>query len=150
MALRENTTRVQFAGGIETKMGEQSIPTTRLIALEDAVFTRAASLAKRSGYESLGKSVLGSPTPYSLERGLAARGPELVLFTEDSSLSYVEGAGAWSEIGDGVMFVARRPHQQRYDFAERGGGLFGQHGPFARFLGGQFGCGCGRSAGSGG
>lgn len=105
MALRENTTKIQFSGGIERKMGEQSVPTVRLLALEDAVFTKAVSLTKRDGYESLGKAVLGSPTEYSLERGLAARGDEIVLFTEGSSLSYIEGAGQWSEIGDGVMSI---------------------------------------------
>ena len=105
MALREATTRIQFSGGIERKMGEQSVPTTRLLALEDAVFTKAVSLSKRDGYESLGKAVLGSPTEYTLPRGLAARGSEVVLFTEGSSLSYIEGAGQWSEIGDGVMSI---------------------------------------------
>ena len=103
MALQERTVRYQFAGGIERKMGEQSVPTTRLLALEDAVFTKAVSLTKRDGYESLGKAVLGTATPYSLERGLAARGDEVVMFTEGESLSFVEGAAAWSTIPDGVM-----------------------------------------------
>ena len=105
MALRQTTTRIQFSGGIERKMGSQSVPTTRLLALEDAVFTKAVSLSKRSGYESLGQAVLGSATPYSLERGLAARGPELVLFAEGTSYSYIEGAGQWSEVPDGVMSI---------------------------------------------
>jgi len=105
MALRQTTTRIQFAGGIERKMGSQSVPTTRLLALEDAVFTKAVSLSKRNGYESLGQAVLGSATPYDLERGLAARGSELVLFAEGTSYSYVEGASAWSEVADGVMSI---------------------------------------------
>lgn len=129
MALREQTTRYQFAGGIERKMGEQSVPTTRLLALEDAVFTKAVSLTKRDGYESLGQAVLGSPTPYTLERGLAARGDEVVMFTEGSSLSFIEGAGAWSTVPDGVMslrqtdraLVKTISNQTSPDYAEASG-----------------------------
>lgn len=129
MALRENTTRVQFAGGIEKKMGEQSVPTVRLLALEDAVFTKAVSLTKRNGYEALSQAVLGSATAYDYERGLAARGSELVLFTEGSSLSYVEGASAWSTIPDGVMSVRQSDraliktisNQTTCDYAEANG-----------------------------
>ena len=105
MALPERHARYQFAGGIERKMGEQSVPTTRLLALENAVFTKAVSLTKRDGYESLGTAVLGSATAYSLTRGLGARGDEVVLFTEGSSLSYVEAASSWSTIPDGVMSI---------------------------------------------
>lgn len=129
MGLRETTTRYQFSGGIERKMGEQSVPTTRLLALEDAVFTKAVSLTKRDGYESLGKAVLGSATPYSLERGLGARGNEVVLFIEGSSLSYVEGSSAWSSIPDGVMSIRQSDrslvktisNQTAIDYAAVGG-----------------------------
>ena len=129
MALRENTTRIQFAGGIERKMGSQSVPTARLLGLEDAVFTKAVSLTKRDGYESLGQAVLGSATPYDLERGLAARGPELVLFAEGTSYSYVEGVSAWSEVADGVMSIRQSDralvktisNQSSGDYAESSG-----------------------------
>jgi hypothetical protein len=129
MALRENTTRIQFSGGIERKMGEQSVPTVRLLALEDAVFTKAVSLTKRNGYEALSQAVLGSPTPYDCERGLAVRGSELILFTEGSSLSYIEGASAWSTIPDGVMSIRQSDrglvktisNQTSCDYAEADG-----------------------------
>ena len=129
MALRENTTRIQFAGGIERKMGEQSVPTTRLLALDDAVFTKAVSLSKRDGYEALSQAVLGSATAYASARGLAARDTELVLFVEGSSLSYIEGAGAWSEIADGVTSIRQQDralvktisNQSSVDYATSGG-----------------------------
>jgi diguanylate cyclase (GGDEF)-like protein len=59
MALQEVALRVTFAGGIETKMDSKSVPVARLLALQDAVFTRAVSLSKRFGYASLGLAVLG-------------------------------------------------------------------------------------------
>ena len=129
MALRENTTRIQFSGGIERKMGEQSVPTVRLLALEDAVFTKAVSLTKRNGYDALSQAVLGSASAYDHERGLAARGSELLLFTEGSSLSYIEGASAWSTIPDGVMSVRQSDrglvktisNQTSCDYAEASG-----------------------------
>ena len=96
---------VKFAGGVSTKEDPKAVPTARLLTLENAVFTRAVSLSKRYGYTSLGLSVLGSATPYALPRGLAARGDELVLFTEAAAYSYVEGAGAWSQIADGMMSI---------------------------------------------
>lgn len=105
MALSQSTYRVQFAGGIETKMSADSVPTVRLLALENAVFTRAVSLSKRFGYESLGLTILGSSAPYALPRGLAARGDEVILFTEASAYSHVSGAAAWSTIADGAASI---------------------------------------------
>lgn len=105
MALSEVALPIQFAGGVETKMDRKAVPTTKLTALENAIFSRAVSLVKRNGYESLGTSVLGSSTPYALPRGLASRGDELVLFTESAAYSYVEGAAAWNQIGDGLLSV---------------------------------------------
>lgn len=105
MALRETTYRVVFAGGVESKADSKSVPTTRLLKLRNAIFAKAVSLTKRAGYTSLGTTVLGSASPYGNTRGLAARGDDLVLFTEGSSYSYVEGAAAWSQIPDGIQSV---------------------------------------------
>jgi hypothetical protein len=106
MALRETSLALKFQGGIETKMDPKAVPTARLLALENAIFTRAVSLSKRTGYTSLGLAVLGAVPPYSHPRGLGVRGDELVLFTDDTSYSYVEGAAAWDEIG-GVTSVTQ-------------------------------------------
>lgn len=105
MALRDVKIPIRFAGGLSTKADPKSVPTTHLLGLENARFTKAVSLEKRLGHTSLGTAVLGAPTGYSKHRGLAARGSELVLFTEGSSYSYVEGAAQWSQIPDGVMSV---------------------------------------------
>lgn len=104
MALSEATYRVQFAGGLETKLDPISVSTERMLVLENAVFTRGVSLSKRYGYESLGLTVLGSSAPYSLPRGLAARGAEVITFTEGGAYSHVEDAG-WNAIADGAVSV---------------------------------------------
>lgn len=65
MALPKVTIAMRFAGGLESKMDPKAVPLVRLLGLENAVFTRAVSLSKRFGYESLGTAVLGSVTPYT-------------------------------------------------------------------------------------
>ena len=105
MALTEVAVKIAFQGGLETKMSPQSVPTVRLLALENAIFTRAVSLSKRYGYTSLGLAIIGSVVPYALPRGLAARGDEVVLFTEAAPYSYVEGAAQWSEVADGCQSI---------------------------------------------
>lgn len=117
MALREGAIALRFAGGIDSKTDRLAVPTTKLLTLENAVFTKAASLSKRYGYTALttlalpqptdpalGLASLGPATAYEDPRGIAARGDELVLVTDDTSYSYVDGAGAWDEIG-GVASV---------------------------------------------
>lgn len=105
MALREGTLTVRFTGGIETKQDPKAVPTSRLLAAENCIFARMGAAQKRLGYDSLGTAVLGSTTGYSNPRGLGARGDELILFTEGTSYSYVEGSAAWSQIPDGVQSV---------------------------------------------
>ena len=105
MALREVRIPIAFEGGISTKQDPKKVTTARLLGLENAIFTRANSLSKRTGYSDLGSSILGSATAYGNARGLGARGDELVLFAEGTSYSYVETAAAWSEIPDGVQSV---------------------------------------------
>lgn len=105
MALREVRIPLRFSGGIETKSDPKTVPTARLLGLQNARFGRALSLQKRLGYDSLGTSILGSATGYEDAHGLGARGDELVLFGEGTSYSYIEGVGAWSQIPDGVMSV---------------------------------------------
>lgn len=129
MALSQARIPVQFAGGVETKMDAKAIPPVRLRALENAVFSKAVSLSKRNGYESLGKAVLGSVTEYTNPRGLGVRGSELVLFTDGAAYSYVEGANAWSTIADGCMslrqtdraLVKTASSQTGCDYAEASG-----------------------------
>lgn len=105
MALRDVKIPVRFSGGIATKADSKTVSTAQLLGLDNGRFSKMLSIGKRTGFTSLGSSVLGSADPYDDIRGLAARGSELVLFTEGTSFSYVEGASAWSLIPDGVMSV---------------------------------------------
>ncbi len=99
MALSKASIAVQFAGGIETKQDDKSVPSTKLLVLQNAVFTKAISLSKRAGYAALPTAVLGTATPYDSAKALAVRGTELLLLTNDRCYSYIESAGAWSDAG---------------------------------------------------
>lgn len=100
MALPEAKIVVRFAGGVETKQDQKTVLPAKLLVLENAVFTRAISLVKRFGYESLGQIVLGADTTLPTQVALGRRQYELVSFSRDEAHSYVDDAGAWVRSGD--------------------------------------------------
>jgi len=99
MTLAEAQIRLSFAGGIETKADAKSVPTAKLLVLENAVFTKAVSLVKRNGYQAYSTLILGEDGSYSGARAIGKRGSELVLFTDEAAYSYSRAASRWSEIG---------------------------------------------------
>lgn len=98
MPLKEVAVPVRFAGGVETKMDPKAVPTARLLALENGVFTRAISISKRNGYEALSNVVEGSTDVVSAIR-LAARGDELIAFTRNRAYSHQTGTDQWADAG---------------------------------------------------
>lgn len=81
----------RFSGGVETKQDEKGVPTTKLLALENGVFTKATSIGKRNGYESVATIAGG--------KRLATRGDtELLAFTDNRCYS-VAADGAVSDTG---------------------------------------------------
>ena len=99
MALQEQHVAVKFAGGIETKMDSKAVPSAKLLALENGVFTRAISIQKRNGYESLAIAVDGSATDLTSGVGLATRDDELLQFTAARCYSSQSGVAQWSDVG---------------------------------------------------
>lgn len=106
MALQKHTIRVGIAGGVETKADPKTVPSVRLLDLQNGVFTRGTTIAKRLGYDALSQAVLGSATAYDGARGLGARDSELVLFDDDTCYSYLDDADQWDDAGP-VMSVAQ-------------------------------------------
>jgi len=98
--LAEQNVIVQFAGGVETKQDRKGVMPGKLLALENAVFTKAISLVKRGGYEDLGSLVLGSDEPLPQPLALGRRQYELVAFSNDEAFSFVDDASAWIKAGD--------------------------------------------------
>ncbi len=106
MALRKAGLPIQFAGGLETQLDHKSVPTTKLLDLQNAVFKRATTLSKRNGYRSLSQAIEASGALYENPRGLAARADELLLFTDDRSYSYRPSSDTWDDAGEVASVVA--------------------------------------------
>lgn len=99
MGLQEQHIAFKFAGGVETKMDSKAVPATRLLALENGVFTRAISIKKRNGYEALSRSIEGSSTVVSGARRLAVRDAELLQFTNARCYSKQNVEEQWADAG---------------------------------------------------
>jgi hypothetical protein len=99
MAFQEAHVAYKFTGGVETKMDSKAVPPVRLLALENGVFSRASSIAKRNGYSLLSRVVDGVVAPYSGAKRLAARDDELLLFTTARCYSKQSGADQWTDAG---------------------------------------------------
>jgi hypothetical protein len=91
MALRETETHFRFSGGVETKSDPKTTPATRLLALENGVFSRATSIKKRNGYESIA-TISGAIRN-------ATRGDEHIVFTANRSYSLQSNGGAPIDAG---------------------------------------------------
>lgn len=100
MPLPEREVVVQFAGGLETKKDRKGVLSSKMLALENAVFSKAISFVKRNGYEDLGAVVLGSAQPLPKPLALGRRSYELLAFTGDEVYSHVDDVSAWVRAGD--------------------------------------------------
>lgn len=102
MALQKSAVSLRFTGGIQRIGDEKLVPATKLLALENGVFsgTTSGSIAKRNGYESLSKSIESSVSLVSGAERLATRdGVELLTFTRDNCYSHQTDADQWSDAG---------------------------------------------------
>lgn len=99
MGLQEQHVAFKFAGGVETKMDSKAVPSVRLLALENGVFSRAISIKKRNGYERLARVVDSSSTLIEGARRLATRDDELLLFTRGRCYSKQTVADQWTDAG---------------------------------------------------
>lgn len=127
MPLQRVPLPVQFEGGLETKRDHKQVPTTKVIDLENATFTKQTTLSKRNGYEALGATLDdGSALPACV--GMATRGSEIVLFDGSRAYSYRESTNTWADAGEVASVVnterviARTGTNQTHpDFATNGG-----------------------------
>lgn len=104
MGLQEAQRSFKFAGGVETKADPKAVPATKLLALENGVFTKAISIQKRNGVEALAQSIDGGTT-ITGGRRLGARDRELLQFTLDRCYSRHSGADEWSDMGVAISAV---------------------------------------------
>jgi hypothetical protein len=99
MALREGEIHVGFRGGISTKADEKTVPATQLLVLENGVFTRGTSIAKRNGYTALSQAIDGSTDTLTDGVHLGTRDNELLQFTPSRCYSHQPEANVWGDAG---------------------------------------------------
>jgi hypothetical protein len=102
MALRKAPVAVRFGQGIDTKTDPKQVPATKLLTLENGVFTRGISIKKRNGYADISRAIDGSTGLVTNPKWLAARGDELLAFTAEHSYSLqpsVSGSPLWNDAG---------------------------------------------------
>lgn len=99
MALQPSAVRLLFSGGVDTKSDPKTIPTAKLLALENGVFTRGLSIKKRNGYEDVSLAIDGSSIPVTGNRWLGARGDELLTFTPNRAYSQQPDHDHWADAG---------------------------------------------------
>lgn len=126
MPLIKQKVAIPFAEGIDTKTDAfQTIP-TRLLDLQNGVFTKVGRINKRNGYNIFSKQTLGSDE-ISSGNGLANFKDELTLFDGARLLSYLDANERWVEKGKVVSVtsanksIIKNPYQQTLaDFASNG------------------------------
>lgn len=106
MVLQPQPLPIQFAGGVETRQDSKQVPTTKLLVLENATFTKQTTLSKRNGYEALSKLIDGGSSEYDDPIGLAKRRDELLLFTDERCYSYRSSTDRWVDTGEVASIVA--------------------------------------------
>lgn len=112
MALQKQQIPISFTGGVDTKTdpkqvlgperipgGGDSIVPTKLLELENGVFTKKGEIRKRFGYDILRKTILDDGTELSTALGISTFKDELVLFNGVKLYTFIEASEAWKEKG---------------------------------------------------
>lgn len=106
MPLTPQSLPIQFAAGIDSKTDSKQVPHTKLLTLQNAVFTRQTSLSKRNGYQALPRLVDGGSAEYGTAVGLGSHGDELLVFADERCYSYRPSVGRMVDAGEVLSTVA--------------------------------------------
>ncbi len=99
MALQKQQIPISFAEGVDTKTDDKQVLPTKLLQLENGVFTKKGKISKRNGNDILHTDILGSSESITAGAGVATLKNELVLFNGVKLYSYIDASTAWSEKG---------------------------------------------------
>lgn len=128
MSIRPAPLPVQFSGGVELRQDAKQVPSTKLIDLQNAVFTKQTTISKRNGYRKLSTQIQNAGGDIANARGLAERDAEILLFTDKRAFSYRDSSDRWSDTGEvaattvTTLPIARTGTlQTQPDVAERNG-----------------------------
>lgn len=99
MALQKQQVPISFAEGVDTKTDDKQVLATKLLQLENGIFTKKGQIRKRFGYDILRKSIISEDADITSATGITTLKTELVLFNGVKLYSYIEASEAWTEKG---------------------------------------------------
>lgn len=105
MTVQPQPLAIQFAGGIETKQDSKQVPSVQLLNLENGMFIKRTTIAKRNGYAALSRQ-LEDGSEYDGAIGMAKRGSELLLFNGERCYSYRPSTDRWADTGEVASITA--------------------------------------------
>jgi hypothetical protein len=100
MTLQPQPLAIMFGGGVDLRSDSKQVPTTKLLDLQNAVFTKLTTISKRNGYRALSKQIQDGGGDIANARGLAERDGEVLLFTDKRCFSYRPSADRWADAGE--------------------------------------------------
>lgn len=105
MPLQRQLMPIQIGGGIDTKTDDKKVISSKLLTLENGLFTQPGKLNKRNGYQAIPLTILDGGT-LTNPKGLKSLGNELVCSGESSLtpgegrlFSFSDTAQAWVDKG---------------------------------------------------
>ncbi len=96
MALQKQQVALSFSGGVDTKTDDKQVLPTKLLELENGIFTKKGSIQKRNGYGILSRSVIASNSSISEATGISTFKDQLLLFTGTELYNYIEASQSWN------------------------------------------------------
>jgi len=128
VSIRKAPLAMQFEGGVDTRTEAKQVPTTKLLDLQNCVFTKQTTLSKRNGYRVLSTQIQNAGGSITGARGLGERDGEILLFTDKRCYSQRPSADRWADTGEvaattaSTLPIARTgTYQTQPDYAVRNG-----------------------------
>jgi hypothetical protein len=118
MALQKQQVPVSFSGGIDTKTDDKQVLATKLLELENGIFTKKGKIQKRHGYDLLLQTILDDSTSLSAATGVSIFKNELVLFSGTKLYSYIDASQAWKLKGSSTSVTLQNKSIIRNNFQQ--------------------------------
>lgn len=128
MTINKAPLPIQFAGGVDTRTDSKQVVTAKLLDLQNAVFTKQATISKRNGYRALSTQIQANGGNIANARGLGERDGEVLLFTDKHCYSYRPSADLWSDSGEVAATIATTPPIARTGTAQTQPDVADRHG----------------------
>ena len=100
MPLTKGALAIQFGGGIDSRTDSKQVPTTKLLDVQNGVYTKLFTISKRTGYRALSRLIQDGAGTIANARGLAERDGEVLIFTDKRCYSYRPSDDTWADTGE--------------------------------------------------